>query len=189
MAHWVWGQGGWANPSPAGEPLFGCGVIDFAGSGVVHMTGGMAALVGIFILGPRAGRFNEDGTNNTMPQQSAVLQVRRAYIITCTSLRELLRYHTLYNSAVVVTPNLFCLWHDSICFLACFLILQISVLLCMARVVFRTRDSCDYRGRVERLTGPKPRRMLGCAYTSAYTLYDRLSVQRTQNAHACVVIK
>lgn len=92
MAHWVWGEGGWANPSST-ELLFGCGVIDFAGSGVVHMTGGIAALVGIFILGPRAGRFNEDGTNNTMPQQSAVLQVRRVHIISMiVDVRELFYY-------------------------------------------------------------------------------------------------
>lgn len=76
VAHWAWSDGGWASPAlDDGSALFGCGVIDFAGSGVVHMTGGMAALVGTFILGPRVGRFNEDGTYNTMPQQSAVLQV------------------------------------------------------------------------------------------------------------------
>lgn len=78
VAHWAWSEEGWASPWQADEDdlLFGCGAIDFAGSGVVHMTGGMSALVGVVILGPRAGRFNEDGTNNTMPQQSAVLQAR-----------------------------------------------------------------------------------------------------------------
>ncbi|CBJ34025.1 ammonium transporter (Partial), partial [Ectocarpus siliculosus] len=76
VAHWAWSDGGWASARLADDDdlLFGCGVTDFAGSGVVHMTGGMAALMGIFILGPRVGRFNEDGSSNTMPQQSAVLQ-------------------------------------------------------------------------------------------------------------------
>eukprot|EP00903_Cladosiphon_okamuranus_P006451 g6311.t1 len=83
VAHWAWSQEGWASPWLADEDdlLFGCGVTDLAGSGVVHMTGGMAALVGIFILGPRAGRFNEDGTCNTMPQQSAVLQTLGSFIL------------------------------------------------------------------------------------------------------------
>ncbi|CAN0445356.1 unnamed protein product [Laminaria digitata] len=76
VAHWAWSSEGWASAArTSADLLFGCGIIDFAGSGVVHMTGGMAALVGISILGPRAGRFNEDGTHNTMPEQSAVLQV------------------------------------------------------------------------------------------------------------------
>ncbi|CAN0059051.1 unnamed protein product [Ectocarpus fasciculatus] len=83
VAHWAWSDGGWASARLSDEDglLFGCGAIDFAGSGVVHMTGGMAALVGIFILGPRAGRFNEDGTSNTMPQQSAVLQTLGTFML------------------------------------------------------------------------------------------------------------
>ncbi|CAN0109450.1 unnamed protein product [Pylaiella littoralis] len=82
VAHWAWSDGGWASPAlDDGSALFGCGVIDFAGSGVVHMTGGMAALVGTFILGPRVGRFNEDGTYNTMPQQSAVLQTLGSFML------------------------------------------------------------------------------------------------------------
>ncbi|CAM9899140.1 unnamed protein product [Ectocarpus sp. 12 AP-2014] len=83
VAHWAWSDGGWASARLADDDnlLFGCGVTDFAGSGVVHMTGGMAALTGIFILGPRAGRFNEDGTSNTMPQQSAVLQTLGTFML------------------------------------------------------------------------------------------------------------
>lgn len=42
--------------------LFNSGAIDFAGSGAVHMVGGFAALAGCFILGPRIGRYNADGT-------------------------------------------------------------------------------------------------------------------------------
>ncbi len=40
----------------------GSGAIDFAGSGAVHMVGGYAAAAGCWIIGPRIGRFNADGT-------------------------------------------------------------------------------------------------------------------------------
>jgi Amt family ammonium transporter len=59
--HWVWG-GGWLATLP-----YGVGVRDFAGSGVVHAVGGMVALAGIYLLGPRIGKFNKDGVPNAIP--------------------------------------------------------------------------------------------------------------------------
>jgi Amt family ammonium transporter len=45
----------------------GAGYVDFAGSGVVHAVGGLAALAGAIVLGPRIGKFNKDGSPNTLP--------------------------------------------------------------------------------------------------------------------------
>jgi Amt family ammonium transporter len=49
--HWIWG-GGW---------LASIGMVDFAGSTVVHSVGGWAALAGVLVLGPRIGKFKPDG--------------------------------------------------------------------------------------------------------------------------------
>jgi Amt family ammonium transporter len=46
---------------------FGNGAVDFAGSGVVHMVGGAVGLAGAIVLGARIGRFNRDGSANTIP--------------------------------------------------------------------------------------------------------------------------
>jgi Amt family ammonium transporter len=55
--HWVWG-GGW---------LAELGAWDFAGSGVVHAVGGVAAFVGAKMVGPRKGKFAGDGTPRSIP--------------------------------------------------------------------------------------------------------------------------
>ncbi|KAK9862455.1 hypothetical protein WJX84_006465 [Apatococcus fuscideae] len=67
VVHAAWSGAGWeskfrTSPVWDGYFLFGSGVIDFAGSGVVHMVGGYAAAAGCFVLGPRIGRFLPDGT-------------------------------------------------------------------------------------------------------------------------------
>jgi Amt family ammonium transporter len=58
VAHSVWSHNGFLSVSSS-APLFGCGVLDFAGSGVVHITGGSVALIAVFILGARQGRFTD----------------------------------------------------------------------------------------------------------------------------------
>lgn len=62
VAHSFWScQGFFSNTNP--DPLWGSGAFDFAGSGAVHMVGGVAALVMTIIIGPRRGRFyDEDGS-------------------------------------------------------------------------------------------------------------------------------
>ncbi len=54
---WTWG-GGWLSEA---------GYSDFAGSGIVHMCGGAAALAGVILLGPRAGKYGADGRVNAIP--------------------------------------------------------------------------------------------------------------------------
>ena len=58
-ANWVWG-GGWLAQAGANWGL-GHGAVDFAGSGVVHALGGMVALAGAVVLGPRIGKFTAEG--------------------------------------------------------------------------------------------------------------------------------
>ena len=57
----MWSTSGWASAFRPDDLLFDVGVIDFAGCGVVHMTGGLAALAGAMVIGPRIGRFDADG--------------------------------------------------------------------------------------------------------------------------------
>merc|ERR1712048_584422 len=68
------------------DPMLGIGMVDFAGSGVVHMTGGATALVAAAVLGPRKGRFyDEDGnaleTPASFPAHSVALQVLGTFIL------------------------------------------------------------------------------------------------------------
>ena len=65
FANWVWG-GGFLSQLGANFGL-GHGHVDFAGSSVVHMTGGMAALAGAIVLGPRIGKYTKDGKPVAIP--------------------------------------------------------------------------------------------------------------------------
>jgi Amt family ammonium transporter len=71
VGHWVWG-GGW---------LSGLGFHDFAGSTVVHAVGGITALVGAWMLGPRIGRFNKDGSPNAISGHSMPLAMLGVFIL------------------------------------------------------------------------------------------------------------
>ncbi|KAA8550688.1 hypothetical protein F0562_002372 [Nyssa sinensis] len=81
VSHWFWSGDGWASAARADNLLFGSGVIDFAGSGVVHMVGGIAGLWGALIEGPRIGRLMERVvliTANGVPSEERRSQLRFA---------------------------------------------------------------------------------------------------------------
>ncbi len=69
--HWIWG-GGW---------LSQLGFHDFAGSTAVHMAGGVAALVGAKILGPRIGKYGKDGKPRAIPGHSLTLGALGVFIL------------------------------------------------------------------------------------------------------------
>ena len=64
VTHWAWDERGW---------LAVIGYKDFAGSGVVHVLGGMCALIGCILIGPRMGRFTKTGQPIAMPGHSVPL--------------------------------------------------------------------------------------------------------------------
>ena len=78
-ANWVWG-GGWLAALGSNFGL-GHGHVDFAGSSVVHMVGGVAALAGAIVLGPRIGKFNKDGSANPIPGHSIPMAVVGTFIL------------------------------------------------------------------------------------------------------------
>jgi Amt family ammonium transporter len=71
VGHWIWG-GGW---------LAELGMWDFAGSTVVHSTGGWLALTGAVMLGPRTGKYNPDGTSNAITGHSIPLAALGTFIL------------------------------------------------------------------------------------------------------------
>lgn len=71
-AHWVWGPDGW---------LSAMGFHDFAGSAVIHYVGGLTALIGAKILGPRIGKFNKDGSPNGIPGHNLTIGALGCFIL------------------------------------------------------------------------------------------------------------
>jgi Amt family ammonium transporter len=63
-ASWVWG--GWLSQL-GGNFGLGHGVLDYAGSSVVHMVGGVTGLAGAIVLGPRMGKYRANGTPTAIP--------------------------------------------------------------------------------------------------------------------------
>ncbi len=68
---WTWG-GGW---------LSEMGFQDFAGSTIVHSTGGWAALAGVLIVGPRLGKYRKDGTTRPTPPSNVLLVTLGVFIL------------------------------------------------------------------------------------------------------------
>lgn len=82
VAHWIWSKQGWASAfGEENDRLFGVGVLDFAGSLVVHVTGGTAALVTCWSLGARSDRFGVGGKINDLPMQSPVFQMFGTFLM------------------------------------------------------------------------------------------------------------
>ena len=69
---WVWNSQGW---------LAQLGCVDFAGSIVIHMVGGISALVGAIILGPRIGKYGKNGKVNAIPGHSITLGALGVFIL------------------------------------------------------------------------------------------------------------
>ncbi len=68
---WTWG-GGWLNE---------LGFSDFAGSTIVHSTGGWAALAGALVIGPRLGKFRKDGTVRPTPPSNVLVVTLGVFIL------------------------------------------------------------------------------------------------------------
>ena len=76
-AHWIWG-GGWLSTLTIGSWT---GFHDYAGSTVVHMVGGISALIGAKILGPRIGKYDENGKARAIPGHNLTIGALGVFIL------------------------------------------------------------------------------------------------------------
>jgi Amt family ammonium transporter len=78
-ANWTWG-GGWLSALGTNFGL-GHGHVDFAGSSVVHLTGGVMALVLAKMIGPRIGKFDKDGNPRPIPAHNIAQVMTGTFIL------------------------------------------------------------------------------------------------------------
>jgi Amt family ammonium transporter len=78
-ANWVWG-GGWLAQGGINWGL-GHGAVDFAGSGVVHGMGGIIALAGALVIGPRIGKYDSKGKPQALPGHDVPMVVLGTFIL------------------------------------------------------------------------------------------------------------
>ena len=71
QGYWNWGEGF----------LYKMGYSDYAGSGTVHLCGAAAALAVVMVLGPRKGKYSQDGSVNPMPGSNIPLAALGAWIL------------------------------------------------------------------------------------------------------------
>ncbi len=71
VGHWIWG-GGW---------LASMGMLDFAGSTVVHSVGGWFALIGAIMLGPRLGKYDKSGKPLALPGHNLAMATLGTFIL------------------------------------------------------------------------------------------------------------
>lgn len=77
--NWVWG-GGWLADLGLNFGL-GHGMVDFAGASVVHLTGGVIALVGAKVLGPRLGKYDREGRVHPIPPHNVPMAIVGTFIL------------------------------------------------------------------------------------------------------------
>eukprot|EP01083_Nonionella_stella_P014542 40833_1 len=96
IVHWFWSGSGWLSPFND-SAYFAGGVIDFAGSGVVHMVGGWSGLCGAVMLGARLNRWDKMKPQSTSPQAMKHWEALKSQ-------------HTLGNNVPFQVLGTFILW-------------------------------------------------------------------------------
>lgn len=81
--HWTWGDG-WLCNSDEGSFMmntFGAAFHDFAGSAIVHSVGGVLALVGAIVLGPRHGKYDKNGKSHAIPGHNLMAAALGVFVL------------------------------------------------------------------------------------------------------------